>query len=158
MTFRFGKELSSNKYIEFSTLLDNSQEDFSSGGNGRAEIMSKVLYLLNYESNTSSIIFGHGVNAISRTIGIGGHNDFLEVLYCYGIIGLVLFITFLIYLIKEIRILLSNTHRIAFYISIIILFFALSASKLIATQIGLLPLSILWGTLLAYSRTEYEYL
>ena len=145
-------------YIDFTTLLDNSHEDFSTGGNGRAEIMRKVLYLLIYVSNTSSIIFGHGVNAISRTIGIGGHNDFLEVLYCYGLIGLFLFIAFLIYLIKEIRMLLSNTHRIAFSISIIILFFALSASKLIATQIGLLPLSIFWGTLLAYSRTESEYI
>lgn len=144
------------KYIDFASVLESSREDFSTGGNGRTEISTKVYHLLINESNLFKIIFGHGVNAISRTIGIGGHNDFLEVLYCYGLIGFTLFISFLVHLFKEIRTFISSTHRIAFSISLIVLFFALIASKLIATQIGLLPLSIFWGTLIAFNRSQIK--
>lgn len=148
--------LCSSTYIDFTSFLDSGEEDFSTGGNGRAEIATKVFQLLINESDLFTIIFGHGVNAISRTIGIGGHNDFLEVLYCYGLIGFILFVSFLVYLVKEIKFFNSNTYRIAFSISIIALFFALFASKLVATQIGLLPLSIFWGTLIAYNRSQIQ--
>lgn len=140
------------KYVDFSSLLYSTQDDFSSGGNGRFEIFSKVSDLLMYESDFSSIIFGHGVNAISRTIGIGGHNDFLEVFYCYGIVGLLSFIIFLANLVRGISLLENKTIRTSYVISLISLLFALLASKLIATQIGLLPLSIFWGILFANNR------
>ena len=149
LVFLFGVLIS---FIDLNSIIDNTQSDFNSGGNGRFSIYSKVWNLLIYESSVFSILFGHGVDAISRTIGIGGHNDFLEILYCYGIIGLFLFIVFLSNMVKAVKTLKTHVTRMSYIISLIILFFAFIASKMIATQIGLLPLSIFWGTLFANNK------
>lgn len=61
-------------------------------GNGRLGIYSDVFaqYL---DSDLFSQLFGHGYNMVSVVLkGTSAHNDFLEVLYDYGIIGFILFI------------------------------------------------------------------
>ncbi|WP_407450189.1 O-antigen ligase family protein [Fibrobacter sp.] len=67
------------------------------GGNGRLDIYQNILSTLT-QSSLPEIIFGHGgYNAVNTEFGISAHNDFLEVLYNYGAIGLLLYGTIAIF-------------------------------------------------------------
>lgn len=61
-------------------------------GNGRLDIYSDV-FVQYLDSDLFSQLFGHGYNMVSVVLkGPSAHNDFLEVLYDYGIIGFIMFI------------------------------------------------------------------
>lgn len=68
----------------------NIEED---DGSGRTIVWSVVINLI-LNSDTFPLIFGHGYNAVSldASIGMSAHNDFLEVIYDYGLIGLALYV------------------------------------------------------------------
>lgn len=73
----------------------NVEERFDSigddEGSGRIEIFGYV-YRMFFDSDIISKLFGHGYNMVTvKTLGTSAHNDFLEVLYDYGIVGLVLY-------------------------------------------------------------------
>ena len=68
------------------------------GDNGRFDIYSKIIENLSL-SDYFQLFFGHGHMAVNRDIGVGGHNDLLEISYDYGIISVVLYIVILIYFI-----------------------------------------------------------
>ncbi len=72
-------------------------------GSGRISIWTTV-YDAFKESSLIDKILGHGYGAV-RTLHIGGrsinaHNDYLELLYDYGIIGVCLIVAWIIYLFK----------------------------------------------------------
>lgn len=73
------------------------------GGNGRAEIYDDV-YRRYISSTPDQQIIGHGFDAVRRDssffIPLSAHNDFLEVLYDFGIIGLLLYVLIHFSLIK----------------------------------------------------------
>ena len=59
-------------------------------GNGRLDIYSDV-FVQYLDSDLFSQLFGHGYNMVSVVLkGPSAHNDFLEVLYDYGIIGFII--------------------------------------------------------------------
>ena len=61
------------------------------GGNGRMDIYSELFSLIS-KSNCCEILFGHGgYGSVARNIGISAHNDFLEILFDYGFVGIVLY-------------------------------------------------------------------
>lgn len=142
------------KNVDFSLMNSDISDDFDSGGNGRSEIALKVMRLLEQEDNPMFLIFGHGVNSISAKIGIGGHNDYLELLFCYGIIGLLLFLGFWKELLNGLKWFYKESDiKAGFIVSLIVLFFSSFASKLLATQIGMLSLSLFWGVTYAYKNS-----
>jgi len=58
------------------------------GGNGRVDIYESVISAIQ-ESDVVELLFGHGgYDSVSRFIGISAHNDFLEIFFDYGIVGL----------------------------------------------------------------------
>lgn len=141
--------------VDFSIMNSDITEDIESGGNGRSDIAYKVIEMLIQEDNPMLLIFGHGVNSISARLGIGGHNDYLELLFCYGFIGLFLFFAFWKELISSIKMFTTETHlKTGFIVSLIVLFFSTFASKLLATQIGMLSLAIFWGVTYAYNNSK----
>ena len=123
--------------------------DLETGGSGRIEIYQQIIILFN-NSDWFYVIFGHGVNSISSTIGIGGHNDILEVLYCYGIWGVILFCMMLYYFIS-LRI-KGRYCKMAYFISLIILFYSILFSKVFVTQLGMIPFALFAGVLSAFSH------
>lgn len=125
-------------------------EDIDSGGNGRLEIWQDVLSYWFTDENLFRMIFGHGFNSISKKIGMGGHNDFLEMLYCYGLIGLTLLLYFLKIIVAQLkRLKKEDNFRNSFVVSLVVFFFSIFASKLLSTQIGMIPLALYWGIFLS---------
>lgn len=69
-------------------------------GNGRVDLW---VYLLENFSNSSflHILFGYGSHATNQLIGTFAHNDYINILYDFGIIGLFLYLWFIITIIKK---------------------------------------------------------
>ena len=79
------------------TLLDRMETITSDGGSGRDEIYEGVWQAIK-SSDFFDLFFGHGMNGIQVVYGrkTGAHNDFLEIMYNYGIFA-VLLLVFLYY-------------------------------------------------------------
>lgn len=144
-------------FFNFSDTFFDLQKDINSGGNGRSDIALRVLDNFLNHSSLSEMLLGHGANAVSKTIHIGAHNDFLETLYNYGLIGIGLFFLFWYNLIKNIRYLKKDSEeKRAYVISLIVFFVCCMVSKLLGTQIQMLLLAIFWGIVLKQNDTKYE--
>ena len=131
--------------INIFDTIDGVLNEIADGGNGRTRIWT--LCLSNYLENPYlSMLIGCGFNAINARLNIGAHNDFLMVLYNYGILGFSLYILFIIGLIKNIKRIKKNQalHK-AYACSIIIFIFMSFASNVINSQIQLLLISSFWG-------------
>ncbi|WP_195281116.1 O-antigen ligase family protein [Parabacteroides johnsonii] len=77
-------------------ILGGFETMVEDGGNGRMEIYEKILNLF-YNSETLEMIFGHGgLGSVSKTLGISAHNDFLEVLFDFGIVGILLYFSIIL--------------------------------------------------------------
>lgn len=126
-------------------ILDTFNE-LLNGGNGRIEIYRNLLNAFT-ESTLMSQVLGHGYASVNDAISIGSHNDFLMVLYCYGIIGLFLYGIFWVRLIQGMKQIKQNESEYSLaYRASIIIFFALSmASNVLNTQIEFLLLCVFWG-------------
>lgn len=89
-------------FVYFDELTDNilsvrlqSMED--DGGSGRMDIY-QVVWSHIKQSSFFELLFGHGWNAVRQNCGINAsaHNDFLEVLYDFGIVVFLLYLAFFI--------------------------------------------------------------
>lgn len=84
--FMFIADSDDNNLLErFANIEDDN-------GSGRTIVWSVVIDLI-LNSDFIPLLFGHGYNAVSldANVGMSAHNDFLEVIYDYGIIGVVLY-------------------------------------------------------------------
>lgn len=94
-------------------------------GSGRNEIWSQLFdSLANFTKK--ELIFGKGVAGVSlfATNGLGAHNDFLEYLYDFGLIGLISFTAFLVtlfvMLLKRLRFLPSYFLVVIFSVLVLV--------------------------------------
>lgn len=78
--------------------LSNLSED---GGSGRAERWANIWNSMCTEDDIIPLFVGYGYDAVIRLVGGHAHNDFLEILYNYGIIVLGLYVAFFITMIVE---------------------------------------------------------
>lgn len=71
------------------------------GGSGRNEIWASIL-LHYFDGTTTQRLFGRGFQAVTELKLTGrailAHNDYLEILYDYGIVGLLLLLAWLVQL------------------------------------------------------------
>ena len=65
------------------------------GDNGRYDIYSMIIHNLSL-SDSFHLLFGHGQMALVRDIGVGAHNDLLEITYDYGFLSVILYLVILI--------------------------------------------------------------
>lgn len=88
--------------VRFQSLQDD-------GGSGRLDIYP-VVWSHFKESSFINIVFGHGWDAVRMQCGmdISAHNDFMEILYDFGIIVFVIYIFFYIKLFKVVRCLIKR--------------------------------------------------
>ena len=91
-----------NENILSGMLSDRLSDSVDSGGSGRLDIY-KYYWNVFKDSSLSQLIIGRGwLGSIrSGSMGLTCHNDILEVLIDFGIIGLSLYTTFIISLIKN---------------------------------------------------------
>lgn len=135
-----------NSYLN-GRLIDRFNAMEETGGAGRLNIWT---YLLNSYDNSSFLeqLLGHGHRAVALTgIQTAAHNDFIEVLYDYGVIGEIIYLGIHIYLIKRIVLLKKNHNPIYLsFITMYSIFFLMSmVSILIVQQRYLIYMAVYWG-------------
>ena len=139
-----------DSFVNFGSLLEGISLDLDSGGNGRINIIKNVL---THYMNKGIInqILGSGFFAVATDTKLSAHNDFLEVLYDYGVVGLILFLVFWYQLIKKRKQQPSGTNiHVVYDISLIIYICSCLASNFIVQQINMLFFALLWGTIDKY--------
>lgn len=130
--------------------MERMQSMSEDSGSGRTDRWATSLFLFSIEKNPIKIIFGHGFCAVEQAIGeesASAHNDFLEVLYDYGIIGLLLYLTIHICLIRRMIFLIRSKAflRTSYTASYIIFFVMTMVSHLVIYPSYFLFLSTYWG-------------
>lgn len=83
-----------------SERIINIRED---GGSNRDQVWTTTWNMIK-TSNAQQLLFGHGHSAVLKysPLGLSAHNDFLEMLFNYGIIGFVPYLVLHFQLIKQI--------------------------------------------------------
>lgn len=63
-------------------------------GSGRPERFAEVISLITNEREPGKVVFGHGYRSVELQLGEAhtAHNDFLEVTYDYGLLGLIVYL------------------------------------------------------------------
>lgn len=120
-------------------------------GSGRMDIWKNTISL-QLDSNFEGWIMGHGLNAVSRSfVGFSAHNDFLEVLYDYGIIGLILYVSLYIQLFSIAFKMHQNKYQYfpSFAISCVLFFILSLFSHLIIYPTFFIYVSFFWGMTIA---------
>lgn len=127
----------------------------SDGGSNRFKIF-KLVFIAISKNNIFQMLFGNGYNAVAEaTGGLSAHNDFLEILYDFGVIGLMFYMGIYLYLIKY-AVIFSRKHykySAAFSASIYIFFFMSLSSHLIFIPTYVAFLAFFWGSCIY----NYEY-
>ena len=78
--------------------LANIEED---GGSGRDEVWKHTWGMI-VHSGPLSLLFGHGFNSVysDSVLELSAHNDFLEIIYDYGFVGFIIYISLYVKLFK----------------------------------------------------------
>jgi O-antigen ligase len=138
----------------FSSRISSSLDD---KGSGRLDIYKEVIKLQS-ESTIDSWVIGHGHNTVykSTSNSMSAHNDWLEVLFDYGLVGLALYSCFHVLLLRKILHLLKQRSyygppMAASYC----LFFMMSLSSHLVLYASYFSyLMAFWGTIFAISGRE----
>lgn len=132
-------------------ITDRLEDLESDGGSGRTDIWLSVWNNI-CNSSVVELFLGHGHNTVieSRTLGfynLSAHNDYLEVLYDYGIFVFLLFILFVLSLIRKIIFLKINKspYLFPYFISFIVFIVLTNVSHLILYPSYIAFLSSFWG-------------
>ena len=97
-------------------------------GSGRFGIYQRV-YAAIKESDLLGFLAGHGFNSIylNQVVGSSAHNDFLEVAYDFGLVGLILYVMLFLKLIQNaFRLYKQNSEYASAYVSALIAFLCMS--------------------------------
>lgn len=129
----------------------NIRED---GGSNRDQVWAMTWNMIK-ASDAQQLLFGHGHNAVLKCspLGLSAHNDFLEMLFNYGIIGFTPYIVLHFQLIKQILMGIKmhnkNASIMAFTYTI---FFCLSMISHVIVYPWICLIVIPWGMLSAESK------
>lgn len=135
-----------NEYNKTLRRIDNIEED---GGSGRTTILNRAIKEIS-EFNVFELSFGKGFASYGFTNNkneSSSHNDFIEVLYSYGLIGLFCFLFFLVLIIKRFFFFLKfkSVYLSAYGLSIIFLLIYSLVGSLFYYQFFSIPLFLFWG-------------
>ncbi len=99
-----------NRFV--STIVERFNNISEDKGSGRLDIYEEVWDEIQ-NSSILNLILGHGWTQVETTTrgGVSAHNDFLEVLYDFGIVGFLIYILLLVRLIKYA--IMLNRNKIA---------------------------------------------
>lgn len=117
--------LSITSYYVYKTMLESDQflwrleMTLDGNTNGRDNIGKMCMDYVRNEG-IFNLLFGNGYFSTIQIVGIEAHNDWLQALVDYGILGLFLYISFILSLIKEAWITLNINHRRLIFVILII--------------------------------------
>ena len=94
------------EYMTDSTMIEQIVHgtDSSDYSSGRIDIMKDVLYKY-WNSDAVGIFFGHGLGSVAEFSKekVSAHNDFVEILFDFGIFGLISLLLFFLCFAKQVR-------------------------------------------------------
>lgn len=137
-------------YEKINVMSDNLLSDrmnslFEDQGSGRDEVYS-ITFNMIVDSDFLSLLFGHGWNSVVRysRINLSAHNDFLEILFDFGVIVLFFYLYFYVLAIKKFfRMKRQYSRYIGPYATLLIIFFLLSMGSHIIIYPSVLIISIM---------------
>jgi len=138
--------------FDWATKFSNSLE---SGGSGRFDIYDRVIKF-QMSSTPLEWLFGHGYEGVQRATGsLSAHNDFLEVLYDYGLIAFVPYLMAFFHLIKMSKGLLAKNRMVGIALAMSsIQFFVMSCfSHMVIYPRLLMSCAVIW----AICAAEYDF-
>jgi O-antigen ligase len=153
LSFIFVKYDATNDNVLIERIKNIEQDQ----GSGRVEVWHTTVDMI-VESSFDAIILGHGYNAVQNNspLKLSAHNDFLEVLYDFGIIALLFYIVLHLYLIKYTYILIKHRSYYAPIMAMSYLLFLLTS--LVAHVIIYVPFmsifAIKWGYIIRCVNQE----
>lgn len=114
-------------YLDIS-VLDRLEDISKDGGSGRLDIFNSVIEeFSNLPIWEKAFGCGYSSVSINSKIGTSAHNDFLEILYDYGYIGLTLYIFFAFSLLRSIiKSYKTNNEYAPLFLSTFIIFVIMS--------------------------------
>lgn len=125
--------------------IANIKED---DGSGRGEMYSDMYKLITDNEDIKSLIFGKGYNEVinsKMSNGFSAHNEFIETAYDFGILGLLIFVTIFVAIIRLYNKTKGQTEKVAIFISLIIFFvFSLTSHTILFTT-NIVFLCMTWG-------------
>jgi O-antigen ligase len=140
-----------NTYVE-GRLVERFNQIEETGGSGRTEIWGNIL--TSYQSSsTIEQMLGHGHYAVNEA-GFAGaaHNDFVEVLYDYGVVGLLFYLLLHLCLIRKAFVLWKARNPVFnSFLAMYLIFITMSmVSILIVQERYLIYMAVYWGMLEGY--------
>lgn len=110
-------------------------------------------------SNVYYKLFGHGCESFrsSSRYHLTAHNDYLETLYDYGLVSLIVLFMFLVFLTGKIKRILNNNRQIGVaYLTSLTAFFTLTTSShlLFIHPCAIVFITCIWGY--SIGRVEYD--
>lgn len=137
-----------NHYYDY--YLDNLIMRFSDieydRGSGRDEVYDAV-WKYQKTSDSDQWIFGHGYNSILLTGQTNAHNDLLQELFEFGLIGVCFYLSLIVYLIKRTILLVRtrSSYTSAYCVSVVITIVLGAFSNLIVFYNYVAFLTFFWG-------------
>lgn len=141
--------------LDWSARLNSLAND---GGSGRENIYRNVIDA-QLNSNFFEWLMGHGYNAVyvDLKMGLTAHNDFLEIMYNYGILTFISYISLILYLIiyniKMIKV--KSSVAAPFSVSLILFLVMSLTSHLIIYPTYFILLVAFWGIEIAKFDTNF---
>lgn len=147
-----------NENILSGMLSDRLIDSVDSKGSGRLDIY-RYYWDVFKDSSLFQLIIGRGwIGSIkSGSVGLSCHNDFLEVLIDFGIIGLIFYLTFITSLIKFCGGMIKIKHEYAPAMGASIGLFLVNSmvSHIIIYSSYLILFSLFWGFMLYSMNNQY---
>lgn len=85
---------------DFQIVANRFSQMQDDGGSGRDKIYKKLLDEFEL-SGVVNLSFGHGFSAVEEVLGLPAHNDFLEILYDFGLIPFMVYLLFILKILSE---------------------------------------------------------
>ena len=118
--------LKSNMGIDIFSRFATLKED---KGSGRLDVIYLIFEKMK-DLEIFKVILGNGYDGVAKQVGLSAHNDFLEILFDYGIIGLSFYIMLWIILLRYFgRMLKHNYEFVAAFGSALSIFLVMSLSS-----------------------------
>ena len=150
----FFSSISDNFYI-FERLEGFSEDK----GSGRDDVYKNVTKLID-SSDLGQMVIGHGWDAVTQKSGMPAHNDIMELIYDCGWPVAILYVFFIIYLIKYTYKLYKtkNKYTGSMAASLVIFLVHTNISHVLLYPEYMMPFALFWGCVLGInSRSILKY-
>lgn len=140
-------------------VFERLAESVESGGSGRLDIYKYYIDSIG-DSSIPQLLFGRGWEGSLRVgrMNLTCHNDFLEVLIDFGIIGLILFILFLVSMVKQLFKMIKNNHEYAPALAASLVMFLSNSmvGHIVIYSNFMFVFSLFWGFIISTSSIKIK--